>query len=188
MNKSNNNNDNGQPRGQSSNVSPPNMPNIPMAHQLQLQNPFGNNALRGANYNYGPNINQMNNMLPSASIPQLQFPPNAQIDFQALLAHSAQLLSFENGIALNNMVNENNESHKHQSKMMHRHENRAHNQNNNYARDRGGRNDRRNDQSRSPSRDKNEWIRNKGRDHRSDRRDRSDRHNRNNRNDNNRRR
>lgn len=195
MNKNNNNNDSNQTRGQSSLVPPPILPNIPPTHQYQMQNPFGNNALRGAggdnNQHRGLSMNQMNNMLPTAPISQLQFPTNSQFDFAALLQQSAQMLSFANGLGSSNSGNDNNESHKLQTKMMHRHENRSHNQYSNYSRDKDQRNDRRKNHSRSKSPDRNEWIRNQGRDNKSDRhgrdRDRDRDRNRDRRNDNNRR-
>lgn len=181
-NKSNNN-ENHQIRGQVSGAPPPILPNIPISHQYQMQNPFTNNALRGAgdnNHHRG-----MPNMMPTTSIPQLQFPPSTQLDYATLLAQSAQMLSFVNGLGSNNGGDDDkNGSHKHQSKMMHRNEHRSHNQNSNYSRDKDRRNDRRRNHSRSKSPDRLEWIRNQGRDNKSDRHGRD----RNNRNDNNRRR
>lgn len=190
MNKNNNNNSNdfiNQTRGSSDfgNIPQPILPNIPQTHQFQLQNPHGNAALRGNNGNAlgmsnALNVNQSNNMMPMASNTPLQFPPNSQLDFQTLLAYSAQMISAANGLGSNNMGADNNDMHKHQSKIMHRHENRSHNQNSNYSRDR--RNERR--RSRSRSRDRNEWIRNRGgRDRDNDRRDRRGNDNNRRRND-----
>lgn len=171
VNKINNNGNNGNGsnpiRGQAMEPRPV-LPNASLAHQFQMQNPYGNNALRGGgnNSNRGP---AMNNMMPQLNNAPLEFPSNSQIDYSTLLAMSAQMLASANG--LNNMGNDNNEPHNHQSKMMHRHENRSHNQNSNYSRDRDRRNDRRRDRSRSRSRDRKDWTRNQ----RSDRRDRNDR-------------
>lgn len=151
----------------------PILPNMPMTHQFQMHNPFGNNALRGGNNNHGPAMNSLNSMMPSAQLPQLQLPPNTQLDFQALLGFSAQMLSSVNDSGANNMGTDNYETHRHQSKIMHRHDHRSHNQNNKYSRDRDQRNDRRRDRSRSRSRDRNDWMRNRGRDNQSDRRDRN---------------
>lgn len=191
VNRNNNNNnttnESNQSRGQSAHVPPPVLPNIPLTHQFQLQNPmqnpFRNDALRGIGDN-NQLRNSMNNMLPSAPVQQLQFPPNSQLDFAVLLAQSAQMLSYGNGLGANNGGNGDggNDSKKHQSKIMHRHEHRSHNQNSNYSRDR----DRRKNDSRSKSPDRNDWIRNKGRDNRSGRHDRD--RDRNQRSDNNRRR
>ncbi|XP_031623676.1 RNA-binding protein 7 [Contarinia nasturtii] len=193
-NKNNNNGiENNQPRGnQMSNVPPPLLPNMPTTHQFQLQNPYGNDALRGGVFNNrGSAMNHMNNMMPTAFTPNLplQFPQNAQIDYQTLLAQSAQMFAMANNMAGNNMANDN-ESHKHQSKMMHHHDSRPHNQNSNYNRDKDRRNDRNDrrrdrskDRSRSLSRERTDWIRNKGKgsNSRSDRRDRNHRAGNNNR-------
>lgn len=177
-NNNNNNTDNNQARvpvaSDFANIPPPVLPNIPQTHQFQLQNPtnpFSNAALRGNNgfgMNKGSAPNQMKNMLPTTSNAPMQLPPNTQLDFQTLLAYSAQMLASSNGLGSNGMGTSNNDTHKHQSKIMHRHENRSHNQNSNYSRDR--RNDRRRSRSRSHERDRNEWIRNRGRDNNPDRR------------------
>ncbi|XP_055299544.1 RNA-binding protein 7 [Sitodiplosis mosellana] len=192
----NNNNETNQTRGQNAHVPPPVLPNIPPTHQFQMQNPFGNNALRsggGDNNQHRGSMNQNNKMMPSAPIQQLQFPPNSQLDFAMLLAQSAQMLSYANGLGANNGGgdggNDNNGSQKRQSKMTHRQEHRSHNQNSNYSRDR----DRRKNHSRSKSPNPTDWIRNQGReDSRSNRhgrdRDRDRDRGRNQRNDNSRRR
>lgn len=194
--KANNTNDNNnQSRGQAPLEPKPILPNAPLPHQFQLQNPFGNAAVRGAD-NALPGSSTMNplslmnpmglmnpmnnNMMPPPTVPQLQFPQN-NLDFQTLLQFSAQMLSSDAVLGLNNMNNDNNDGRKHQSKIMHRHENRSHNQNPNYGRDRDRRNDRRSNRSRSRSRDRNDWVRNQGRNNKPDRRDRNHRGNDNNR-------
>lgn len=169
-----------QQRGQASMDAPPSLSNMPKMHQYQMQNPFSNNALRGNNSNAFA-MNPLNNMMPSIQLPQMQLPPNTQLDFQALLGLSAQMLSSANGFGGNSSGNGNNETHKHQSKMMHHHDSRTRNRNNNYERE------RRRERSRTRSRERNEWIRNRGRDNKSDRNHRgNDRNNRG--NDNNRKR
>lgn len=172
MNNSNNNMNN-QFRGQAPMEPMPILPNIAPAHQYQIQNPFGNAALRGASNMMGTS---MNHMMPSTSMPKMELPTNVPFDLQALIQLSAQMLPMDNGFGQNSMGN------KHQSKMTHRHENRSHNQNSNYTRDRDRRNDRRQKRSRSRSIDRmernNEWIRNGGRDNRDNRSDnRRDRNN-----------
>lgn len=181
----NNNDDDNQSRSQAAsdfaNIPKPILPNIPQTHQFQLQapvqNPFKNAALRGNGFGMNNGIgssqmndmNLMNNMMPTTSNAPMQFPPNSQLDFQTLLAYSAQMLSSANSLGAHNMGTDSNETHSHQSKMMHRHENRSHNQNSNYSRDR--RNERTTTRSRSRSRERTDWVRNYGRDNKSDRRD-----------------
>lgn len=184
-NNTNNNNGNNQIRGQGPMEPKPICQNVSTTHQFQLQNPFGNSALR-APYNnmaFGQAMNPMNNMMPTMLPQKMEFPQTPQLDYQQLLQLSAQMFSGVNDLNLNNLGNDNNESHKHQSKMMHRHENRSHTQNSNYSRDRDRRNDRRRDRSRSRDRDRNntDWMRNSrgGRDN--DRRDKNRGRNDNNR-------
>lgn len=184
----NNNNENSQQRGNQMAVPPALLPNMPNTHQFQMQNPYGNDALRGGAFNNRGST--MNNMQPSmgfnSQLP-LQFPQNTAIDYQALLAQSAQMFAVANGLAA---MQNSNESHQHQSKIMHRHDSRPHNQNSNYNRDKDRRNDRR--RSRSLSRERMDWIRNKGKgcsrsdnnrsdNNRSDRRDRNHKGGNNNR-------
>lgn len=189
VNKNNSNSNSGnnmgtnQFRGQAPMEPQPILPNAALAHPYQMQNPFGNAALRGSSNNNPSRGSAMNNMMPQLNNALLEFPQDAQIDYQTLLAFSAQMLSAGSGLGSSNMGNYDNESQRpNQSKMMHRHENRTHNQNNNYSRDRDRRNnDRRSDRTRSRSRDRNDWMRNNRDNNRSDRRDRNNRGNDNNR-------
>lgn len=150
----------------------PGMTSTVPQHQYHIQSPFGNPAaIPGSNALTNPfnstSTNPFNNMIPKQNnTNQMNFESNQQIDYQQLLAYSAQLLSSVNSVGSNN-IGGNDETHKSQSKMMRRHDNRPHNQNSisrQYSRDDRVRSRR--DRSRSP---RSEWIRNR------DRRDRNHR-------------
>lgn len=181
-----NNKGNNQNRGQAPMEPRPLLPNAPLPHQFQMQNPFGSAALRGNNFGPGSSMNPMNNLMPPPMMPRMEFPANQQLDFQQLLQLSSQMILGNNGLDINNMGNNTDDLHRHQSKITRRHENRTHNQNANYSRDKDHRNDRRRDRSRSRSRERqndNNWIRNRGRDNnrKNDRNDRDHRGNNKNR-------
>lgn len=175
-----NNKGNNQNRGQAPMEPRPLLPNTPLPHQFQMQNPFGNSALRGNNFAPGLSMNPMNNLMPPPmAMPRMDFPANQQLDFQSLLQLGTQMMLGNNGLDVNIMgQNSTDDSHGHQSKMTRRQENRTHNQNTNYSRDKDRRNDRRRDRSRSRSRERqnDNWIRNRGRDNnrKNDRNDRGD--------------
>lgn len=163
---SNNNNGNNQNRGGGQGPMEPRpllAGNAPLPHQFQMPtNPFGNAALRGLTMNP-----MLNNLMPPPSMPRMEFPANQQFDIQALLQFGSQMMLGNNGLDLSNMSNSSadDSGHRHQSKIMHRHENRTHNQNANYARDSDRRNDRRRNRSRSRSRERqndSNWMRNRG--------------------------
>lgn len=168
-----------QIHNQSQSMEPrPLLPNIPLMHQFQIQNPYGNSMLRGNNALSNPlNMTPYNNshMLPRPTA-QFTLPPsNPQIDLNMLMALSSQMLSSGNGSDSNSKVN--NETHQHQSKMLHRHDNRSH-RNTNYSNDRER---RREDRKRDQSREREDWVRNRSRDYKNDRNGKSNRNNDNNR-------
>lgn len=171
-----------QNRGQAPMEPRPLLPNAPLTHQFQMQNPFGNAALRGGNnFLAGASMNPMNNLMPPmAPMPRMDFSGNQPFDIQSLLQFGGQMqLMGNNDFGSANNSGNPNDGHRHQSKIMHRHENRSHNQNQNYSRD-DRRNDRRRDRSRSRSRERknDDWMRNRGR--KNDRHDRGKDHRGNN--------
>lgn len=132
-------------------------------HQYQIQNPFSNasSALRNPSLASAA-ANQMNLMPKQQNVNQMNFSPNQPVDFQQLLAFSAQMLSSANGSFQNN-IGMNNEMHNSQSKMMRRHEKRPHDQNSkSYSRDRDDRERDRKERSRDKS-PRSDWIRNRDR-------------------------
>lgn len=127
--------------------------NLP-THQFQMHNP----SLEALRYGMSANAGIFSDMMPRMpNFPQIN--ANAQIDMEALLGLSAQML--HNGMVGNDLADD---THSHQTKMLHRHENRSHHQNSNYGRrnereydrdyDRRGGNDRRDRDRRNRSRER----------------------------------
>lgn len=134
-------------------------------HQFQMHNPSMSALRYGVPANAGL-AGAFSDMLPRMpNLPQMN--DNGMIDMETLLGLSAQLLH-------SGMVgNDPNDTHSHQTKMMHRHEHRSHHQNSNYGRrndrdydrdyDRRGGNDRRDRDRRNRSRERGDNNSNKRR-------------------------
>lgn len=129
-------------------------------HQYQIRNPFSNASNALSNPFASAAENQMNMMPKQQNINQINFPHNQAIDYQQLLAFSAQMFSSANGSVQDN-IGMNNEMHNSQSKMMRRHEKRPHDQNSkSYSRDRDDRERDRKERTRDRS-PRSDWIRNR---------------------------
>lgn len=145
LNPRDNNNGNNNNKSQMALEPQPMLANTLPMHQFQMHNP----SVSALRYGAPPNAalaGAFNDMLPRMlNLPEMN--ENGIIDMEALLGLSAQMM--HSGLVGNDM----NNTHSHQTKILHRHENRSHHQNSNYGRrnerdydrdyERRGENDRR---------------------------------------------